>query len=198
MKGSFCMPITEILERNAREFGNDVALVEVNPEIRETRRVTWKEYELIEPNPVCHYRREITWSVFNEKANRLLSYKPTRKIYGKTYEVAGESGVHWSPKTEHGSPLQKYRRTITNPFLLPEKVGVRYHSKEALTTGHLLTMIGNAKRIAAHMTIDEVVTEHYPAMHALLKDGIGHREAMSSRQAFLSADYYMQHLLEDI
>ena len=37
MKGSFCMPITEILERNAREFGNDVALVEVNPEIRETR-----------------------------------------------------------------------------------------------------------------------------------------------------------------
>ena len=52
------MPITEILERNAREFGNDVALVEVNPEIRETRRVTWKEYELIEPNPVCHYRRE--------------------------------------------------------------------------------------------------------------------------------------------
>ena len=46
------MPITEILERNAREFGNDVALVEVNPEIRETRRVTWKEYELIEPNPV--------------------------------------------------------------------------------------------------------------------------------------------------
>lgn len=65
------MPITEILERNAREFGNDVALVEVNPEIRETRRVTWKEYELIEPNPVCHYRREITWSVFNEKANPL-------------------------------------------------------------------------------------------------------------------------------
>ena len=35
MKGSFCMPITEILERNAREFGNDVALVEVNPEIRD-------------------------------------------------------------------------------------------------------------------------------------------------------------------
>ena len=73
MKGSFCMPITEILERNAREFGNDVALVEVNPEIRETRRVTWKEYELIEPNPVCHYRREITWSVFNEKANRFAN-----------------------------------------------------------------------------------------------------------------------------
>ena len=74
------MPITEILERNAREFGNDVALVEVNPEIRETRRVTWKEYELIEPNPVCHYRREITWSVFNEKANRFANLLLSRGV----------------------------------------------------------------------------------------------------------------------
>lgn len=80
MKGSFCMPITQILERNAREFGNDVALVEVNPEIRETRRVTWKEYELIEPNPVCHYRREITWSVFNEKANRFANLLLSRGV----------------------------------------------------------------------------------------------------------------------
>ena len=74
------MPITDILERNAREFGGDVALVEVNPEIRETRRVTWKEYELIEPNPVCHYRREITWSVFNEKANRFANLLLSRGV----------------------------------------------------------------------------------------------------------------------
>ncbi len=67
------MPITELLERNAREYGNDVSLVEVNPEIQERKRVTWKEYELIEPDPECHYRREITWSVFNEKANRFAN-----------------------------------------------------------------------------------------------------------------------------
>ena len=42
------MPITEFLERNAREFPNDICLVEINPEIKENRRVTWKEYELIE------------------------------------------------------------------------------------------------------------------------------------------------------
>jgi len=64
------MPITELLERNAKLYGTDVALVEVNPEITEVRRITWKEYELIEPNPECHYRREITWKVFDEKANR--------------------------------------------------------------------------------------------------------------------------------
>ncbi|WP_024859802.1 class I adenylate-forming enzyme family protein [Ruminococcus flavefaciens] len=67
------MPITELLERNAKLYGNDVALVEVNPEITEVRRITWKEYELIEPNPECHYRREITWRVFDEKANRFAN-----------------------------------------------------------------------------------------------------------------------------
>ena len=67
------MPITELLERNADLYGNDVALVEVNPEITERRRITWKEYELIEPNPECTYRREITWKVFDEKANRFAN-----------------------------------------------------------------------------------------------------------------------------
>ena len=63
------MVISEILEKNARLFGEEVALIEINPEQRETRR-TWKEYELIEPQGARPYRREITWHVFNEKANR--------------------------------------------------------------------------------------------------------------------------------
>ena len=67
------MPITDLLERNAREYTNDIALVEVNPAITETRRVTWREYELMEPNPKAAYRREITWGVFNEKANRFAN-----------------------------------------------------------------------------------------------------------------------------
>ena len=67
------MPITELLDKNSREFGSDVCLVEINPEIKEVKRVTWKEYELIETNPTTHYRREITWSVFEEKANRFAN-----------------------------------------------------------------------------------------------------------------------------
>ena len=74
------MPITDLLERNAREYANDVALVEINPEIKERRRVTWKEYELMEPNPLVHYRREITWSVFDEKANRFANLLLSRGI----------------------------------------------------------------------------------------------------------------------
>ena len=67
------MPITEILEENCRKFGNDICLVEINPEIQEKRPVSWKEYELIESNPSNFYRREITWNVFNEKANRFAN-----------------------------------------------------------------------------------------------------------------------------
>ncbi len=67
------MPITELLERNAELYADDVALVEVNPEITEIRRITWKDYELIEPDPLCCYRREITWKVFDEKANRFAN-----------------------------------------------------------------------------------------------------------------------------
>ena len=74
------MPITELLEHNAHEFPNDVALVEINPEIKERRRVTWKEYELMEPDPLVHYRREITWSVFDEKANRFANLLLSRGI----------------------------------------------------------------------------------------------------------------------
>ena len=74
------MPITDLLERNAREYANDVALVELNPAITEVRRVTWREYELMEPNPKAPYRREITWGVFNEKANRFANLLISRGI----------------------------------------------------------------------------------------------------------------------
>lgn len=74
------MPITELLEQNSKQYGNDICLVEINPQVKEKRRVTWKEYELMEPNPVTHYRREITWHVFNEKANRFANLLLERGI----------------------------------------------------------------------------------------------------------------------
>ena len=36
------MPVTEYLERNAREYPDEVALVELNPDEKDTRRMTWK------------------------------------------------------------------------------------------------------------------------------------------------------------
>ena len=66
------MPVTEYLERNAREYPDEVALVELNPDEKDTRRTTWKEFGLIEPTTYSPYRREITWSVFNEKRQTAL------------------------------------------------------------------------------------------------------------------------------
>lgn len=45
------MPITDLLERNSKLYGEEIALVEINPEIQEEQRVTWKEYELSSPPP---------------------------------------------------------------------------------------------------------------------------------------------------
>ncbi len=92
------MPITEFLERNAREFPNDVCLVEMNPEIKEDRRVTWKEYELIEPSAKTSYRREITWSVFNEKANRFANLLIQRGIQkGDKVAILMMNCLEWLP-----------------------------------------------------------------------------------------------------
>ncbi len=92
------MPITELLERNAREYGNDISLVEINPEIKEDRRVTWKEYELMEPNPKEHYRREITWSVFDEKANRFANLLLARGIRkGDKVAILMMNCLEWLP-----------------------------------------------------------------------------------------------------
>lgn len=92
------MPITDYLERNAKEFGSDVALVEINPDLQETRRVTWREYELIESTPTCSYRREITWEVFNEKANRFANLLVSRGIQpGDKVGILMMNCLEWLP-----------------------------------------------------------------------------------------------------
>ena len=42
------MVITELLERNARLYGGEVSLVEINPSEERDRAVTWREAQLIE------------------------------------------------------------------------------------------------------------------------------------------------------
>jgi len=81
------MPITEILEKNCRLYGDDVALVELNPEQEDPRRVTWKEYDLIQSTQATFFRREITWNIFNEKANRFANLLLSRGV-GRGDKVA--------------------------------------------------------------------------------------------------------------
>ena len=62
------MPITEILQKNADFYPNDISLVEINPQLENQSRMTWREYSLIESNPNEAYRKEISWSEFNKRA----------------------------------------------------------------------------------------------------------------------------------
>ena len=92
------MPITELLERNAREYGSDVALVEINPDIKEKKRVTWREYELIQPDIRQQYRREITWHVFDEKANRVANLLLSRGVQkGDKVAILMMNCLEWLP-----------------------------------------------------------------------------------------------------
>ena len=74
------MPITKYLESNAEKYADDCALVELNPEVKDTRRMTWKEFDLTQPEPNLPYRREISWRIFNEKANRCAHYLLERGV----------------------------------------------------------------------------------------------------------------------
>lgn len=92
------MPITEILERNCKLYGDEICLVELNPEIRETHRKTWKEFNLIEPSTYEPYRREITWNVFNEKANRFANLLLARGIQkGDKVGILLMNCLEWLP-----------------------------------------------------------------------------------------------------
>ena len=92
------MPITDLLERNSKLYGDEVALVEINPEVREEQRVTWKEYELIQPTGDAPYRREITWSIFDEKANRVANMLLGRGIRkGQKVAILLMNCLEWLP-----------------------------------------------------------------------------------------------------
>ena len=92
------MPITDLLERNSKLYGEEIALVEINPEIQEKQRVTWKEYELIQPTSTAPYRREITWSVFDEKANRVANLLLGRGIRkGQKVAILLMNCLEWLP-----------------------------------------------------------------------------------------------------
>ena len=78
------MTIVDVLEQNSRSYGDEVCLVEINPEVKEIRRVTWKEYELIEliaeAQPDAPYRRELSWRDFDRRANRFANFLLSRNV----------------------------------------------------------------------------------------------------------------------
>ncbi|MBQ9344297.1 MAG: acyl--CoA ligase [Kiritimatiellae bacterium] len=92
------MPVTDFLERNAQLYRHEVALVELNPEEPETRRMSWKEFDLVQSPRREGYRREITWGVFDEKANRFANMLLGRGVKkGDKVAILMYNCLEWLP-----------------------------------------------------------------------------------------------------
>ena len=75
------MVITDFLERNARLYGSETALVELNPSDERDNAVTWRDFNLIESaHPGIPYRREMSWRDFDRRANRFANLLLSRGI----------------------------------------------------------------------------------------------------------------------
>ena len=92
------MPLTEILQKNADFYPNDVALVEINPKVESKSLMTWRDYSLIVTDPSESYRREMTWSKFNKDANRIANLLLSRGIKkGDKAAVLMMNSIEWLP-----------------------------------------------------------------------------------------------------
>ena len=92
------MPITELLTRNATYFKNEVALVEINPEVSGVPHVTWREYSLIESSRGGAFRKQITWGEFDIKANRFANLLLTRGVKkGDKVAILLMNCIEWLP-----------------------------------------------------------------------------------------------------
>ncbi len=75
------MVITELLERNARLYRNEIALVEMNPSKDRDQATTWREASLIETaKPETPYRREMSWGAFDRGANKFANLLLSRGV----------------------------------------------------------------------------------------------------------------------
>ena len=92
------MIITDILTKNAELYGDEVSLVEVNPEIQERIDRAWKEYDLVEALPKPIHRRELTWREFEGTANKLAHHFLSEGVTkGKKVAILMMNCIGWLP-----------------------------------------------------------------------------------------------------
>lgn len=93
------MVITELLERNARLYGRETALVELNPTKERDNAVTWRDASLVEAAAAgTPYRRELNWKDFDRRANRFANLLLSRgKKKGDKVAILLMNCLEWLP-----------------------------------------------------------------------------------------------------
>ena len=156
------MPVTDLLERNHKLYGDEVALVELNPLVKDKMKKTWKDYDLVQQTESQPYRREITWRVFDEKANRVANMIISRGVQqGDRVAILMFNCLEWLPiyfgilKTgaiavpfnfRFDAEEIKYCADLAEVQVLffgPEFIGRIESIEEELSKGRLLIYVGD-------------------------------------------------------
>lgn len=93
------MVITEFLEKNARLYGQETSLVEINPSEERDKATTWWDFNLIESAASdAPYRRELSWKDFEAKANRFANLLLSRGLKkGTKVAILLMNCIEWLP-----------------------------------------------------------------------------------------------------
>ena len=93
------MIITDFLEKNARLYGGESALVELSPTEERDKAVTWWDFNLIEAaSPDAPYRRELSWRDFDRRANRFANLLLSRGLKkGTKVALLMMNCIEWLP-----------------------------------------------------------------------------------------------------
>ncbi len=156
------MPVTDLLERNHKLYGDEVALVELNPTMKDNRKTIWKEFDLVQQTSSTPYRREITWAIFDEKANRVANMLLSRGVQkGDRVAILMFNCLEWLPiyfgilKTGAIAVPFNFRfaadeiqycadlAEVQVLFFGPEFIGRLESIEEKLSQGRLLIYVGD-------------------------------------------------------
>lgn len=113
--------------------------------------------------------------IFDAKMQRIVENRTTAKLRGKPVEVRGGHNIRGL--------------SLANPFLLPEKSGVRYYANDDLTRGHLSSMLGNAHKTAIYITENMIKDDrrktYLPLTREVLSLEDQHEATLAARKEFL-------------
>ncbi|MDO5565346.1 MAG: class I adenylate-forming enzyme family protein [Planctomycetia bacterium] len=93
------MIIPDILRKNAELYGNEICLIESNPEVQEYNERTWRDFDLVETNKnIQGYRRELTWKQFDDMANQFANLLISRGFgRGNKVAILLMNSLEWLP-----------------------------------------------------------------------------------------------------
>jgi hypothetical protein len=111
--------------------------------------------------------------IFNAKFQRMLQGNARASRKGQNVTVLGS---------------HRFREfSLTNPFLLPDRSGVRYYADTDLTGGHLSSMLTNAQTTSEYMTdyLAKRNSKYLPAVNEIMALEDTLHATLASRRQFL-------------